>query len=126
MVRNAMFRRVELACRDRFEELAALDEASAALTEPPRQIVMDAGRLGRGAGRLLRRARHASAPTATRAARSCCRSLASPGEGRCGLARQTLHDPEGDHDWVIEATVDLDASDEAGEPVVVTTALRRL
>jgi hypothetical protein len=27
---------------------------------------------------------------------------------------------------VLEATVDLDASDQAGEPVVLTTALRRL
>jgi hypothetical protein len=41
-------------------------------------------------------------------------------------ARQTVHDPEGDHDWVVEAVVDLDASDEAGEPVVQTTAFRRL
>ena len=40
--------------------------------------------------------------------------------------RQTIHDPESDHDWVIEAVVDLDASDEAGEPVVETTAFRRL
>jgi hypothetical protein len=42
------------------------------------------------------------------------------------LLRQTLADPEDHHDWVIEATADLDASDEAGEPVVLTTALRRL
>ena len=41
-------------------------------------------------------------------------------------ARQTLHDPAGDHDWVIEATVDLDASDAVGEAVVLATALRRL
>ena len=47
-------------------------------------------------------------------------------EHRLWLARQTLADPDDDHDWVIEATVDLDASDEAGEPVVLTTALRRL
>ena len=32
--------------------------------------------------------------------------------------RQTLDDPEGHHDWVIEAIVDLDASDEVGEAVV--------
>ena len=38
----------------------------------------------------------------------------------------TLHDPAGHHDWVIGATVDLDASDAAGEAVVLTTALRRL
>ena len=37
-----------------------------------------------------------------------------------------MQDPEGDHDWVIEAVVDLDASDEAGEPVVLAPAMRRL
>jgi hypothetical protein len=46
--------------------------------------------------------------------------------GRQWTARQTLHDPAGHHDWVIEATVDLDASDTAGEAVVLATALRRL
>ena len=28
--------------------------------------------------------------------------------------RQTLDDPRGDHDWVLDATVDLAASDAAG------------
>ena len=37
-----------------------------------------------------------------------------------------LDDPEGHHDWVIEATVDLDASDEVGEPLVMVSAMRRL
>ncbi len=39
---------------------------------------------------------------------------------------QTLHDPEGHHDWVVEAVVDLPGSDEAGEAVVRTEAMRRL
>ncbi len=42
------------------------------------------------------------------------------------MLTQTLHDPDGDHDWVVEAQVDLDASDAAGEAVVLATALRRL
>ena len=46
--------------------------------------------------------------------------------GTAGRHAQTIHDPEGDHDWVIEAVVDLDASDEAGEPVVLTSGMRRL
>ena len=70
MVRNAMFRRVELAARDRFGDLAALEAANAALPEPPGSP-HGPRRLGRGAGRLLRRARHASAPTPTPGARSC-------------------------------------------------------
>ena len=40
--------------------------------------------------------------------------------------RQTVHDPAGDHDWVVEAVVDLDATDEVGELVMPTTAFRRL
>jgi hypothetical protein len=34
--------------------------------------------------------------------------------------RQILADPEDNHDWAIVATVDLDASDAAGEPVIRT------
>ena len=34
--------------------------------------------------------------------------------------RQIINDPEGHHDWAIVATVDLDASDAAGEPVIRT------
>ena len=64
-----------------------------------------------------------SGSTPTPAARRCWRSSTT---GRVWSLRQTLHDPAGDHDWVIEATVDLDASDAAGEAVVLASALRRL
>lgn len=43
-----------------------------------------------------------------------------------GTARQILDDPAGDHDWGISATVDLAASDEAGEAVVTVTGVDRL
>ena len=46
--------------------------------------------------------------------------------GRSWPVTQTLHDPAGHHDWVIEALVDVDASDELGELVLVTQAFRRL
>ena len=39
--------------------------------------------------------------------------------------RQTIHDPQGDHDWVIDAVIDVDASDEAGELVLATVAMQR-
>jgi hypothetical protein len=39
---------------------------------------------------------------------------------------QTIHDPAGHHDWIIEALVDVDASDQIGELVLVTRAFRRL
>ncbi|HEY8583364.1 MAG TPA: DUF3516 domain-containing protein, partial [Capillimicrobium sp.] len=40
MVRNAMFQKVQLAARDRFDELARLDAAAGALTDPPSRPVM--------------------------------------------------------------------------------------
>ena len=45
---------------------------------------------------------------------------------RLRRVRQTLADPADHHDWVIEAVVDLDATDEAGELVLAATALRSL
>ncbi len=41
--------------------------------------------------------------------------------GRTWEVRQVFDDPEGDHDWGITATVDLDASDELGSAVVHVT-----
>jgi len=38
--------------------------------------------------------------------------------GRQWRVRQVFDDPDGDRDWAITAEVDLDASDEVGEPVV--------
>ena len=39
---------------------------------------------------------------------------------RTWTVRQIIDDPEGHHDFAIVATVDLDASDAAGEPVIRT------
>jgi Domain of unknown function (DUF3516) len=47
-------------------------------------------------------------------------------DGRRWNVRQTIDDPAGHRDWVIDARVDLDASDEAGELVLLTTAMHRL
>ena len=54
------------------------------------------------------------------------RRISDPEGARAWLLRQTLADPDENHDWVIEARVDLDASDAAGEAVVLATGLRRL
>ncbi|GAB2545447.1 DEAD/DEAH box helicase [Brachybacterium huguangmaarense] len=42
-------------------------------------------------------------------------------ESRVWHVRQVLDDPQGHHDWAIEADLDLDATDEAGEPVLAIT-----
>ncbi|KRF22799.1 RNA helicase [Phycicoccus sp. Soil802] len=135
MVRNAMFRRVELAARDRFGDLAQLDAANAALREPPRAVLVDEAAWDEALGAYY--ADHDSIATDSDARGPQLLAVSAvngppPGatepdrDHRLWEVRQTLHDPDGDHDWVIEAVVDLDASDEAGEPVVLTTGMRRL
>ncbi|WIB77033.1 DUF3516 domain-containing protein [Curtobacterium sp. MCPF17_002] len=47
------------------------------------------------------------------------------GPGRTWRARQIFADPEGDKDFGFSATIDLDASDEAGEAVVRITEIGR-
>src|SRR5699024_870874 len=42
-------------------------------------------------------------------------------ESRIWRIRQVLAAPEGNHDWGIEAELDLEATDEAGEPVLTIT-----
>jgi len=122
MIRNALWRRVELAARDDVGGLAALEVATAELAEPPLEVVMtragwDAALEGYYADHdEIRLDADARGPAL----------LAIETTGRSWPVRQTLHDPEGHHDWVIDATVDLDASDAAGEAVVLATALRRL
>ncbi len=135
MVRNAMFRRVELAARDQFEALARLDEETAALTDPPRHVLMDqqdwdealatyfdehdtigTGAAARGPHLLHVQPERADAPGLNEPERL----------HRLWRLRQTVDDPDRNYDWVIEATADLDASDDVGEPVILTTAFRRL
>ena len=122
MVRNTLWRRVELAARDDVTGLAALEVASSELADPPLEVAMsradwDAGLEGYYADHdEIRLDADARGPAL----------LAIETGGRVWSVRQTLHDPAGDHDWVIEATVDLDASDAVGEAVVLASALRRL
>lgn len=104
MVRNALFRRVELFARRRWYELGELDSGSG-WTSARWEEVIDAyfaehddvgiGADARGPA-LLIIDRH-------------------PGEWR---VRQILDDPAGDHDWGFEVEVDLEASDEEGVAVL--------
>ena len=123
MIRNAMFRRVQLVARDDLDGLMALERAAADRIGPAGRGGDDAIGLGRRHRGLLRRARARCCSTRTPAGPTCCGSIKT---GRSWPVTQTLHDPAGHHDWVIEALVDVDASDEAGELVLVTQAFRRL
>src|SRR5690606_27541280 len=108
LVRNAMFRRVELAARRRWAELGELDgEAgwdAAAWAEALRPYFDEHGEIGIGPdarGPHLLQLDRVSGPDGDRL-----------------RVRRVLDDPAGDHDWAIEAEIDLAASDEAGEAVV--------
>jgi superfamily II RNA helicase len=120
MVRNAAWRRVELVARDDLDGLLALDAAAAeaAGADPAvsrdrldaaldgyfsehDELLTDADARGPGLFRVER------------------------GADTWQVA-QTLHDPAGHHDWVLEGVVDLAASDQVGEAVLLLHDLRRL
>ncbi|MET3962676.1 superfamily II RNA helicase [Marmoricola sp. OAE513] len=122
MVRNAMFRRVELVAHDNLDGLMALERAAADRTDPPGEVVMTRSAWDEAIEAYF--AEHddvdldgdARGPALLRITR----------EGRSWPVVQTIHDPDGNHDWIIEALIDVDASDETGELVLVTQAMRRL
>ncbi len=122
MVRNAMFRRVELAARDDVDGLVRLERSAADRTDPPLEVEMTRSAWDSALEDYY--AEHDSIPTAADARGPDL--LRIEVDGRQWNVRQTLDDPAGHRDWVIDARVDLDASDEAGELVLLTTAMHRL
>ena len=122
MLRTAMFRRVELAARDDVDALAALEESSAGLAEPPLPVVMDADAWDEALGDYWDEHEDLLIDGDAR----------GPGLFRIEKGRerwtilQVIHDPEGNHDWMIRAEADLAASDAAGSAVVRTLAFQRL
>ena len=134
MVRNAMFRRVELVARDDLDGLMALERAAADRTEPPREVVMTRSAWDSAIEDYY--AEHDEVATAGDA-RGPSMLVVEPATGepagapedtvaRLWRVRQVIADPEGHHDWVIDGIVDLDASDEVGELVLATTSMHRL
>ncbi|WP_408630131.1 DEAD/DEAH box helicase [Actinomycetospora lemnae] len=107
LVRNEMFRRVELFARRSPADLAALSEDgpdAAFWTDAIEGYFAEYDELGTGPD--------ARGPAFFRLTV----------DGRTWHVRQVLDDPEGDHDWAITADVDLDASDELGAAAVHVTA----
>ncbi|MDQ2839065.1 MAG: DUF3516 domain-containing protein [Actinomycetota bacterium] len=104
LVRNALFRRVELAAHRRYFELGELDAAAGwdaeAWQAAIEEYFEEYERIGIGA--------KARGP-------ALFQVVTEPGRW---LVRQTFDDPAEDRDWGISATVDLAASDEAGEAIV--------
>jgi hypothetical protein len=122
MIRNAMWRRVELVARDDLGGLALLEESDAARLDPPREVVMTREVWDAAIEDYF--AEHDTVGTDADARGPDLFVLERT--GRRWPVRQTLADPADHHDWVIEAEVDVDASDELGELVLTTTAMRRL
>ena len=107
LVRNAMFRRVELAALRRWHDLGELDGADGwdadAWAEALEPYFAEHDDIGSGPD-----------------ARGPHLLMVDAQPGRW-VVRQILDDPARDHDWGISAEVDLAASDEAGVAVVRIT-----
>lgn len=110
MVRNALFRRVELFARGRWAELGDLHPGWPAerWESVGEDYFGEHDDVGTGAD--------ARGPALLIIQRD-------PGRWR---VRQILDDPAGDHDWGFDVEVDLEASDEAGEPVLTLVDAGRL
>jgi Domain of unknown function (DUF3516) len=110
LVRNAMYRRVELAALRRWIDLGELDPdfGEEAWEDGIRAYFEDHEWMGTGPD--------ARGPQMLQIAKE-------PGRW---VVRQVIDDPDGDHDWAITAAVDLEASDEAGEAVLTVTAFEPL
>ncbi len=111
LVRNALFRRVELAALRRSGELGELDAEAGwdagAWAAALEEYFTEYDSIGTG-------------PDARGPAFLVVDTTTEPGRW---LVRQIFDDPNGDRDWGITAEVDLAASDEAGTAVVTVTAV---
>lgn len=124
MVRNAMWRRVDLVARDDLDGLVALEVAAATVVEPHREVQMTRQRWDEALEGYFEE--HDRVLTDADARGPGLLDVERNLAGGVWRVVQTLHDPAGHHDWVLEATVDLAASDELGEAVVRAEEMRRL
>jgi hypothetical protein len=109
LVRNALFRRVELAALRRFDDLGELDAESGwdadAWADALEPYFDEYNEIGTGP-----------------AARGPALLLIDAQRDRW-VVRQIFDDPAGDHDWGVSAEVDLAASDQVGSAVLQVTAV---
>ncbi|MDT0381159.1 DUF3516 domain-containing protein [Streptomyces sp. DSM 42041] len=114
LVRNAMFRRVELAALDKVAELGELD-AESGWDADAWGAALDAywdeyDELGTGPD--------ARGPKLLQ--------IEEVPQDALWRVRQTFADPSGDHDWGVSAEIDLTASDAEGRAVVKVTSVGQL
>jgi superfamily II RNA helicase len=128
LVRNAMFRRVELVAREAYSALAALDQG------------WDADAWGEALDPLFEEQGDDAVGIGPEARSAALLTILEPGADLPGSAggetgrvepgtwwvRQVLDDPVRNHDWAITARVDLAASDEAGEVVLTVVGVGQI
>ncbi|MBB2892818.1 DEAD/DEAH box helicase [Flexivirga oryzae] len=121
-IRRGMFHRLELAARRDVVALAALERSVAASTEPRTDVVMDESAWDDDLSAYfadhdeVRLDADSRGPSYLRIERGAEK----------WQVRQVVDDPEGDHDWGIDAEVDLKASDAVGQAVIVVLGLNRM
>jgi hypothetical protein len=113
LVRNALFRRVELAALRRWDDLGELDQEAGwnadAWADALGPYFAGHDEIGTGAD-----------------ARGPAMLIIDDSDKDVWRVRQIFDDPERDHDWGFSAEVDLAGSDDAGEAVVWVTAVGEL
>lgn len=122
MVRQAMFRRVELAARDKWRDLGDLEAAAAALADPSLPVVMDAEAWDEALAGYWDEHDDLLVDADARGP-ELFRIVKEPNLWRL---TQVIHDPAGNHDWRISGEADLRASDLAGTAVVRALTFARL
>jgi superfamily II RNA helicase len=116
LVRNAMFRRVELAALERYDDLAELDATDG----------WNADRWADALDGYFEEHEEIQTGPDARGPKLLQIEEETTDGTRLWRVRQVFDDPAGHRDWGISAEVDLDASDEAGRAVVHVTAVDRL
>ncbi|MFC9843186.1 DEAD/DEAH box helicase [Streptomyces sp. NPDC060223] len=114
LVRNALFRRVELAALDHVNELGELDADSG----------WDADAWGEAMDKYWDE--YEDLGTGPDARGPKLLSIVEEPQNGLWRVRQTFADPNGDHDWGISAEVDLAASNTEGRAVVRVTDVGQL
>src|SRR5216683_3157267 len=113
LVRNALFRRVELAALRRWDELGELDQEAGwdadAWADALEPYFTEHEDIGTGSD-----------------ARGPAMLIIDDTDSGVWRVRQIFDAPAGDHDWGFSAEVDLAGSDEAGEAVIWITTVGQL